>query len=171
MYFLSMRLWTTFHYKEFISVSLSRGGGWRGRGPDVLLGYVKLELQRPFACVLDGVHALHMELDLQSLFGLLYSCTHWPRPRNPPPSPRIWAHIRGRYWLAKIDGMVHVSGYVSEYLLWWITAWLRSRVGTLQSGILTPSPRVSENKSMECMISVRMFRDNSSRHRPCWFRH
>jgi hypothetical protein len=48
-----------------------------------------------------------MDLDLQSLFGLhVHSCTHWLRPRNfppPPPSPRIWAHIRGRYWSSKID--------------------------------------------------------------------
>jgi len=40
---------------------------------------------------------LNMKLDLQSLFGLrVHSCTHWLRPR-------IWAHIRGRYWSAKID--------------------------------------------------------------------
>ncbi len=46
-----------------------------------------------------------MELDLQSLFGLyVHSCTHWLRTEiPPPPSPRIWAHIRGRYWSAKID--------------------------------------------------------------------
>jgi hypothetical protein len=53
------------------------------------------------------MHRLNMELDLQSLFGLHgHSCTHWLRPRNPPPlSPHIWAHIRGRYWSAKIDDM------------------------------------------------------------------
>jgi hypothetical protein len=46
---------------------------------------------------------LSMELDLQSLLiGLhVHSCTHWLRPQNPPPC--IWAHIRGRYWSAKID--------------------------------------------------------------------
>jgi hypothetical protein len=45
-----------------------------------------------------------MELDLQSLFGLhVYSCTHWLRPRNHAPPTPIWAHIRGRYWSAKID--------------------------------------------------------------------
>ncbi len=51
-------------------------------------------------------HRLNVELDLQSLFGLhAHSFTHWLRPRNtpPPPSPRIWAHIRGRSWSAKID--------------------------------------------------------------------
>ncbi len=31
-------------------------------------------------------HRLNIELDLQSLFGLhVHSCTHWLRPRNPPP--------------------------------------------------------------------------------------
>jgi hypothetical protein len=45
-----------------------------------------------------------MELDLQSLFGLhiVHSCTHWQRPRNSPPL-HIWAHIKGRYWSAKIE--------------------------------------------------------------------
>ncbi len=44
-------------------------------------------------------HRLNMEVDLQSLFGLhvtwcaLHSCTHWLRPRNSPPSPRIWIRI------------------------------------------------------------------------------
>jgi hypothetical protein len=46
----------------------------------------------------------NMELDLQSLFTLhMYSCTHWLRPPQLPASPRIWAHIRGRYLSAKID--------------------------------------------------------------------
>jgi hypothetical protein len=49
-------------------------------------------------------HRLNMELDLQSLFGLhVLIYTHWLRPRNPHPSPRIWAHIRGRYWSDKKD--------------------------------------------------------------------
>ncbi len=40
-------------------------------------------------------HRLNMELDHQSLFGLhVHSCTHWLRPRTPP--PRIWAHTRTR---------------------------------------------------------------------------
>jgi hypothetical protein len=48
-------------------------------------------------------HWLNRELDLQCLFGLhVHSCTHWLRPRNSP-SPRIWPHIQGRYWSAKID--------------------------------------------------------------------
>ncbi len=33
----------------------------------------------------------------------VYSCTHWQRTPKLPPPPRIWAHIRGRYWSAKID--------------------------------------------------------------------
>jgi hypothetical protein len=45
-----------------------------------------------------------MELDLQSLFGLhVYSCSHWLRRRNLRLPPRIWAHILGRYWSAKIE--------------------------------------------------------------------
>jgi hypothetical protein len=43
-------------------------------------------------------HRLNMELDLQSLFGLH---TLAETPQSPP--PRIWAHIRGHYWSAKID--------------------------------------------------------------------
>ncbi len=37
-------------------------------------------------------HRLHMELDLQSLFGsmcIVHSSTHWLRPHNSPPPPRI----------------------------------------------------------------------------------
>jgi hypothetical protein len=38
------------------------------------------------------------------IWALVYSCTHWLRPHNPsPPTPRVWAHLRGRYWSAKID--------------------------------------------------------------------
>ncbi len=47
-----------------------------------------------------------MELDLQSLFVLhVHSCTHWQKetPQPPPPFPCIWAHIRDRYWSAKIN--------------------------------------------------------------------
>jgi hypothetical protein len=53
-----------------------------------------------------------MELDLQSLFGLhVHSCIHWLRPpRNPLPSSCIWAHIRGRYWSAKIDPLGYSKG-------------------------------------------------------------
>jgi hypothetical protein len=49
-------------------------------------------------------HRLNMELDLQSLFGLhaqLYSFAE--TPQQSPPHLRIWAHIRERYWSAKID--------------------------------------------------------------------
>jgi hypothetical protein len=49
---------------------------------------------------------LNMELDLQSLFGLHVrsSLAETPQP-PPPPSPRIWAHRRGRYWSAKMDNI------------------------------------------------------------------
>ncbi len=45
-------------------------------------------------------HRLNLELDLQS-----FICTAVLIGWDPatPPSPRIWAHIRGRYWSAKID--------------------------------------------------------------------
>jgi hypothetical protein len=51
------------------------------------------------------IHRLNIELDLLSLFGLhVHSCTHWLKPRKTPPPPHlIWAHLRGRYWSAKID--------------------------------------------------------------------
>ncbi len=50
-----------------------------------------------------------MELDFQSLFGFqVHSCTHWPRPRNPPLPAHLAVHIRGRYWSAKKDD---ISGY------------------------------------------------------------
>jgi hypothetical protein len=43
-----------------------------------------------------------MEVNLQSFFWAvqLHSLAETPQL---PPSPRIWAHIRGRYWSAKID--------------------------------------------------------------------
>ena len=47
-----------------------------------------------------------MELDPKFIWApcAVHSCTHWLRTRNSTtPSPRIWAHIRGRYWSAKID--------------------------------------------------------------------
>jgi hypothetical protein len=30
----------------------------------------------------------------------VHSCSHWLRSRNPPPSPRIWAHIRGAQFVS-----------------------------------------------------------------------
>ncbi len=39
-------------------------------------------------------HRLNMELDyLGSMSRDVHCCTQWLRPRNLPPSPRIWAHI------------------------------------------------------------------------------
>ncbi len=32
-------------------------------------------------------------------------CTHWLETPQPLPTPRILAHIRGRYWSAKIDNI------------------------------------------------------------------
>jgi hypothetical protein len=52
-----------------------------------------------------------MELDPQSLF---VRTAHWLRPRNPP--PRIWAHIRRRYWSPKIDDISLLPpGYTERY--------------------------------------------------------
>ena len=51
-------------------------------------------------------HRLKMELvskvDLGSCVQL-YSLAKTPQL---PPAPRIWAHIRGRYWSAQIDNML-----------------------------------------------------------------
>ncbi len=44
-----------------------------------------------------------MELDLQSLFWLLYTAVLIVWDPQLPPFPRIWAHRRERYWSAKID--------------------------------------------------------------------
>ncbi len=48
-------------------------------------------------------HRLDMELDLQSLFGLLCTAVLMAETPQLPPPPRIWPHIRGRDWSAKID--------------------------------------------------------------------
>ncbi len=53
---------------------------------------------------------LNMELDLQSLFGLLCIAVFigWDPATPHPPH---WTHIRGRYWLAKIDDISLSAGY------------------------------------------------------------
>ncbi len=62
--------------------------------------FTRWKLSKP----LSRAYRLNMKLDLQSLFVLhVHRCTHWLRPRNPSQSPRIWGHIRGRYWSAKVD--------------------------------------------------------------------
>ncbi len=46
---------------------------------------------------------VQFEQNLLSLFGFhVHSCTHWLTPPQHHPPPH-WAHIRGRYWSAKID--------------------------------------------------------------------
>jgi hypothetical protein len=49
-----------------------------------------------------GTQRLNMELDLPiwAACAQLYSLAETPQPPNPL---RIWTHIRGRYWSAKID--------------------------------------------------------------------
>jgi hypothetical protein len=49
---------------------------------------------------------LNMELDLQSLLWLLCTAVLYSLAETSqllPPSPRIWAHLRGRYLSAKMD--------------------------------------------------------------------
>jgi hypothetical protein len=53
-----------------------------------------------------------MVLDLQSLFGLHVHCTAvliGRDPSTPPPQIHILAHIRGRYWSAKIGDPLFVT--------------------------------------------------------------
>ncbi len=49
----------------------------------------------------DCIHRLNMEFILAPC-AQLHSLAKTPQP-PPPPIPRIWAYIRGRYWSAKID--------------------------------------------------------------------
>jgi hypothetical protein len=42
----------------------------------------------------------------------LYSLAETPQL---PPSPRIWAHIRGRYWSAKIDDILQTAPSAQYY--------------------------------------------------------
>ncbi len=79
-------------------------------------------------------HKLNMDLKLQSLCGLHVHCrTHWLRPRTPPPS--IWAHIRGRYWSAKIDDISLCDPLtITEYTV------QRARLSFQSSRIGPPTP-------------------------------
>ncbi len=66
-------------------------------------------------------HAYSLEHNLQYrinnnyfLGAHVYSRTHWLGHCNfPPPLPHIWAHIRGRYWPAKIDNISLLPPIVS----------------------------------------------------------
>jgi hypothetical protein len=58
-------------------------------------------------CEYTGTHRLIMKLDLQSLFGPLCTAVLMvAETPQLPTSPRIWAHLRGRYWSAKRDDIV-----------------------------------------------------------------
>jgi predicted RNase H-like nuclease (RuvC/YqgF family) len=71
----------------------------------------KLRIRRGRAVyVVAENHRLNIEVDLQCLFWLNVTCdvhsrTHWLETQQfpPPPSPRIWSRIGGRYWSAKLD--------------------------------------------------------------------
>jgi hypothetical protein len=81
---------------------------------------VYLSVQYSTICMQTLPHRLNMELDLQSLF----TCRHHYSlaETQQPPSPRIWAHIRGRYWSAKIDLQSLFGLHVHS-----CTHWLRPR--------------------------------------------
>jgi hypothetical protein len=55
-----------------------------------------------------------MEIDLQILFGILCRVYLHSLAETPqlPPSPRIWAYMRGRYWSAnkKTEGCLLSAG-------------------------------------------------------------
>ncbi len=64
----------------------------------IVLGNARCEIL--FSSMLEKMNA--MKKYLQSLFVLhVHSCTHWLRPRNPPPP--AFGIIPERYWSAKID--------------------------------------------------------------------
>ncbi len=101
-----------------------------------------------------------MELDLQSLFGLhLWSCTvliAWDPaiPPPPPPSSRIWVHIQGHYWSAKIDDVSLWPPLISPHRP---GTWAGSRAGSpVSSGILylLPQTGFSEKLRMESVIFI-----------------
>jgi hypothetical protein len=46
---------------------------------------------------------LNIELDFQSLFGLLWTAVLIETETPQPPPPRILAHILERYWSAQVD--------------------------------------------------------------------
>jgi hypothetical protein len=79
-------------------------------------------------------HRLTMDLDLQSLIGFLpvYSFSLWLRPPRLPPFPRIWAHIRRRYWSAKIRKKERKNIYLSsmDRRLPFVTPWWGFRGAT-----------------------------------------
>jgi hypothetical protein len=72
-------------------------------------------------------HRPSMELDLQSWFGLhvilcmhtLHSCIYsLAETPQLPPTPCVWAHLRGRYWSAKIDDISLWPPAVQQLLSW-----------------------------------------------------
>ncbi len=89
------------------------------------------------------------DLNLQNLFGLhVHCCTQW---LVRPPTP-IWAHIRGRYWSAKIDDIslwppsprlpyYYTSLFVTGRRLPILDDWGRSESSETQgTHFLAPSP-------------------------------
>jgi hypothetical protein len=78
-----------------------RNSGWKEFGSGINIPDLQnSELDK----VIEGNHRLNMELDTMFIWAPYeqHSYTHWLRPATPSPPP-IWAHIRRRYWSAKID--------------------------------------------------------------------
>ncbi len=57
---------------------------------------------------------LKIELDLQSLFGLLYSLAETPH-NSPLPPHLVLYSIRGRYWSAKIEDISMLTPGLIEW--------------------------------------------------------
>ncbi len=63
-----------------------------------IVGWIRIMLTTKMLCL---SHRLHMELDLQKKGSCVQLYSLVENPQLPP--PRTWAHIRGRYWTAKIE--------------------------------------------------------------------
>jgi hypothetical protein len=80
----------------------------------IRIPWIKLRPDPTRISTIASNHRLNKELDLQSLIGLLCTAvgTHWLKPRNSPPSSRMWAHIRRRSWSARKD---HIPNLTVSY--------------------------------------------------------
>ncbi len=85
--------WGTFHHDGKISP------GWWGWGCTPTTFHYS-SYHQVQSC---SHYRLNIELDLQSLFVLLCTAVLIGCVPATPHYPRIWVHIRGRYWSAKID--------------------------------------------------------------------
>ncbi len=115
---------------------------------------------------------LSMMLDLQSLFEFaVHSCTHWlwpRRPQPPPPLPGLWAHIRWRYWSAKINDISLWPPGVKRWIFIWKKYFLYMRWLFFCFNILIACCRKNLSKNVRFLLwnlpileilSVTLFRD------------